>query len=139
MKEEILFVHVIVPKGEINDVWDQVKDQARRTNDEFLDENDIKYLLELGEYVLWLVKEPHTNEIVAVITLDFAYYIKHKIGRVVTCAGYRMNEWLDQFLEEAEEWARANGCSHMDMYGRKGWKKVLKQYKEECTLFRKKL
>ena len=141
MSEESIktFENIIVPINQIDGIWDEVKDEIVRTNDEVLNEKDVKEYLKDGSYTLWLVKEINSNTIVAVFTTEFAYYPRNKTCRVVTLAGKRLHEWVDSKLHDLEIWAIEQGCSHMDMYARRGWKKILTEYKEDCVLLRKKL
>ena len=141
MSEESIktFENIIVPINQIDGIWDEVKDEIVRTNDEVLNEKDVKEYLKDGSYTLWLVKEINSNTIVAVMTIEFAYYPRHKIGRVVTIAGSRLYEWVEETLYKLEQWAIEQGCTYMDMYARRGWKKILTEYKEDCVLLRKKL
>jgi len=139
IKKGHTFENVIVPISELDLIWDQVKNEIVRTNDEVLNEEDVKQYIKDGYYTLWLVKELSSNDTVAVFTTEFAYYPRYKTCRVVTLAGRRLNEWVNSKLHDLEQWAIEQGCSHMDMYARRGWKKVLKEYKEDCILLRKKL
>ena len=45
---------------------------------------------------------------------------------VATIAGEKMKEWVDETLLELENWAKDQECDYMDMYARRGWKKILK-------------
>ena len=130
--------YYIVEKHEINTIWNDVKDLIAKTNDDVLNEEDILEYLKTGYYTLWIATEPDSDAIVGAMTIEYSYYPKHKMCRVVTIAGERMSDWIED-LYILEDWARAQGCAYMDMYARKGWKKVLKEYKEDCILLRKKL
>jgi hypothetical protein len=129
----------IVEKHEINTVWNDVKDLIVRTNDDVLNEEDILEYLKTGNFILWIVTKPDSDAIVAAMTVEYAHYPRHKMCRVVTIAGEMLFEWVDEGLLMLEDWAKAQGCAYMDMYARRGWKKVLKEYKEDCILLRKKL
>ena len=41
-------------------------------------------------------------------------------GKMATCLG---------FLDEIEKWAKSIGCAGIRIYGRKGWSRVLRDYK----------
>ena len=129
----------IVEKHEIDTVWNDVKELIAKTNDDVLNEEDILEYLKTGYYILWIVTKPDSNAIVAAVTVEYAYYPKHKMCRVVTLAGEMMFDWIDEGVIMMENWATAQGCTYMGVYGRKGWKKVLKEYNEHCILLRKKL
>ena len=131
--------HRIIEKDEVDDVWDDVKDLVARTNDDVLNEEDILQYLKSGHFILWIGTETDSDNILFAMTIHFGYYPKHKICMVATIAGERMKEWVDETLLELENWAKVQGCDYMDMYARKGWKKILKEYKEDCIVLRKKL
>lgn len=40
-------------------------------------------------------------------------------------AGGDMTELVGLMLPEVEAWAKANGCSEIELAGRKGWQRVL--------------
>ena len=130
--------YYIVEKHEINTVWNDVKELIAKTSDELLNENDVLQSLQTGEYILWIATEPDSDAIVGAMTIEYSYYPRYKMCRVVTIAGERMSDWIED-LYMLENWAKAQGCAYMDMYARRGWKKVLKDYKERCILLRKKL
>tara|TARA_R110002020_G_scaffold91914_1_gene222958 strand:+ start:362 stop:784 length:423 start_codon:yes stop_codon:yes gene_type:complete len=130
--------YYIVEKHEINTVWNDVKDLIAKTNDEILNEKDIYEWLKTGFYTLWIATERDSDKIVGAMTLEFASYPRYKMCRVVTIAGEKMSEWIDD-LYMLEKWAEAQGCHYIGIYGRKGWKKILKEYNEHCILLRKKL
>ena len=131
--------YYIVEKHEINTVWNDVKDLIAKTSDELLNENDVLQSLQTGEYILWIGTKPDSHEIVVALTVEYRCYPRHKMCQVVTVAGENMKEWVDESIKVLEDWAKAQGCAYMDMYARRGWKKVLKDYKERCILLRKKL
>jgi len=130
--------YYIVEKHEINTVWNDVKDLIAKTNDDVLNEKDVLEYLKAGHYILWIATVTNSDAIVAAMTVEYVHYPRHKMCRVVTIAGDRMSEWIGD-LNMLEDWALAQGCAYMDMYARRGWKKVLKEYKEDCILLRKKL
>jgi len=130
--------HKIIEKHEVSNIWNDVKDIIAQTNDEVLNDEDILKYLKSGHYTLWIATEPDSDNIVAAMTIHYAYYPKYKMCRIATIAGKRMSEWIGD-LYMLENWAKAQGCDYMDMYARRGWKKMLKDYKEDCILLRKKL
>lgn len=44
---------------------------------------------------------------------------------VLYLAGEGMREWLPVLVEKLREFAQANGCRYAEIYGRKGWERVL--------------
>ena len=130
--------YYIVEKHEINTIWNDVKELIAKTNDDVLNEEDILEYLKTVYYILLIATEPDSDAIVGAMTIEYSYYPRYKMCRVVTIAGERMSDWIGD-LYILEDWAKAQGCAYMDMYARRGWKKVLKEYKEDCILLRKKL
>lgn len=128
----------IVPTPAVSTIWDSVKDLITKTNDDVLNDNDIKGYLLKGDYTLWVAIDEETRKVIAAMTTEFAYYPRDKVCRVVTLAGERMKEWIGN-LDMVEDWAKEQGCNYLDMYGRRGWTKVLSDWKEDSVLLRKKL
>ena len=130
-----MFIEV-VPKSAIDMIWDQVKDLISKTDDNVLTADDVKQYLKNGTYTLWVAIDG--GKPIAAMTTEFAYYPRDKVCRVVTLAGKRMKDWIHH-LDDVENWAKEQGCSYIDMYGRRGWLKVLTDWKEDSILLRKKL
>ena len=131
----------IIEKHEVPDIWNNVKDiisQGLVSANDLLNDEDVLNYLNQGLYTLWIATEPDSDSVVAAMTIQYAYYPKYKMCRVATIAGQRMSEWIGD-LYMLENWAKTQGCDYMDLYARRGWKKVLKEYKEDCILLRKKL
>ena len=127
----------IIEEHEIDSIWDDVKGYIAETNDEILNENDVYEWLKTGFYTLWIATPRDSNKILGTMTLEYASYPRHNMCRIVSIAG-EMKDWIDD-IYILENWAKAQGCHFLGLYGRKGWKKVLKEYDEHCILFRKKL
>ena len=131
----------IIEKHEVPDIWNNVKDiisQGLVSANDLLNDDDVLNYLNQGLYTLWIATEPDSDSVVAAMTIQYAYFPKYKMCRIVTIAGQRMNECIgDMYM--LENWAKTQGCDYIDMYARRGWKKVLKEYKEDCILLRKKL
>ena len=130
--------HKVIEKDEVKNIWNDVKDIISRTNNDVLNEKDILYYLEEGIYTLWIMTEPDSDNIVTAMILNFGHYPRYKFCMIGPIAGERMSEWIGD-LSILEEWAKSQGCHYIDLYGRRGWKKLLKEYKEDCILLRKKL
>lgn len=64
------------------------------------------------------------------------------VGRfclVWLAGGERVSEWIPLVQEHTESWARENGCSEMQIIGRKGWAKRLPDYKWTAIVLKKEL
>lgn len=135
--EDLSFL--IVPPEEIDDIWPKIKDQVKRTNDTVLNDTDIYNYLKDGEYSLWIIKDTKTEEIILVSTVAILQYPRDRVCKVTTLAGSRLDEWLPEYINTVEEWARSNDCTYAEVEGRKGWVKKLEGYKVDYYTLRKKL
>lgn len=64
---------------------------------------------------------------------------KWKCLVVAYLAGDGMDEWFHDLMDVLEEYAHANHCRHVEVWGRRGWKKVgaSRGYEECMTVMRK--
>ena len=126
----------LVPIYAAVEIWDKVKHQIEKTNDAVLNDEDVLNFLANGQWRLWVALDE--GEVVAAMTVEFFYYPRDKVCRVVTMGGQRMQEWLtSDTIKKFEDWAKEQGCSYIDVFGRRGWKKVLPGYNEDAVLLRK--
>ncbi len=139
IKKGHIFNYVNLSGSEVDGVWDKIKHEVARTNEDVFNDEDVKLFINEGYYTLWLILENTTNNVIAVITTEFVEFPRDKVCRIVTVSGNRMKEWVTETLSVLEKWAKEQGCSYMDCYGRKGWKKILLEYSEHSILFRKQL
>jgi len=54
-------------------------------------------------------------------------------------AGGDMDELVKEMLPDVEAWAKERGCARMEICGRKGWKRVLKDYREQYAVLTKEI
>jgi hypothetical protein len=130
---------LLVPIDEIDQVWDKVKDLIKKTSDEILNENDIYQYLIDGTYRLWLIIDNSNNKFVSAGTTCIMIHPNHIACRIVTLGGTKLEDYYQSSLKYVENWAKQEGCDFMEVFGRRGWAKILKDYKEECVLLRKHL
>ena len=130
--------HTLVAPEDIDTIWDDVEGLIKKASDDLLNYIDIYKLLREGTFLLWIITDDN-NAIVTAMTLMFQKYPRDTSLRIVTCGGEKMKEWLNEFLEKIEVFAKDRGCSYIDIDGRSGWSKVLKDYKVEYYTLRKKI
>ena len=128
--------HTLVAPEDIDTIWDDVEGLIKKASDDLLNYIDIYKLLREGTFLLWIITDDN-NAIVTAMTLMFQKYPRDTSLRIVTCGGEKMKEWLNEFLEKIEVFAKDRGCSYIDIDGRSGWSKVLKDYKVEYYTLRK--
>jgi hypothetical protein len=107
--------------------WPLVKhevERAFRGNFHRLDLDDVELALKEKRMQLWAI---HDGGVKCVIVTQIVNYYKCKAVRVLTVTGIDHKEWLQLGFDTLMAWGKENGCSLMEMQGRKGWEKPLKQ------------
>ena len=80
-----------------------------------------------GKFHLWVVREG--NETLAVLVTEIRNYPTGlRVFNVMLLGGSLRDRWLGLWPEMAD-WARKQGCTKAEMAGRKGWSRVLKDWK----------
>jgi len=69
----------------------------------------------------------------AVVVTEIMVWPKMRTLRVLLCGGRKMRDWV-HLIEDLEGHARNLGCSMVEVYGRRGWSRVLRGYTERMTL-----
>ena len=143
MKDMRQQLHITVVPTEVLDVvWTQVKpmiEMAIKTTRPRYDINSVRYALDNGELLLWLVLDG--TEPVAALTTRIADY-PHSRGLCLDwIGGKRMREWLPMAHDIMRKYAYDNDCTHLEGYGRKAWGRWLEKYgwEPEYTAFRMEL
>lgn len=120
----------VVPPQVVDVVWPQAKDmleKAVETTFGVYDINSIYSGLESGEYLLWLVTDE--TKPIAAITTRICQYPSGKRGLAMDwIGGERMAEWLPMAQETIQRYAKDNGCTHLEGYGRKAWGRALQRF-----------
>lgn len=89
-----------------------------------------------GLQLLWIAFDG--IEIVAGATTSLYTTPARKVCAVTLAFGVHTRLW-DQFMPMVEKYAKAEGCSNVRVEGRKGWKRVLKDYREPWVVLDKEL
>jgi len=69
---------------------------------------------------------------------QFAIYPQKNILRIISMAGEDFEE-IRGFQDMVEAFAIKSGCSALEMWGRKGWKKLLPDWKDTYIVYTKDL
>jgi hypothetical protein len=119
-----------VRSEDIPGIWDKVVPLLEKAMKHSEGEHTMDTLLETLETQnsqLWIGHED--GEIVhAGITHILIYKTGKKAAEIFYLGGSRMKEWLEH-INIIESWAKAEGCTSVRIIGRKGWEKVMKDYK----------
>ena len=88
----------------------------------------VRERLDRGEYQLWTAQRDGVVE--GAWCTRIAEYPSGKVCEIALCGGEHIERWLDLTVEPIALWAKGLGCRRLRIYGRKGWSKLLPEFKE---------
>lgn len=126
---------ICIDPARIDEMWPHVRDKIRaaveRTN--LCSFADIEADVLTGMQLCWIAWDG--QEVLAAATTQL---VKPKVCVLTACAGYDRDRWLPLF-KQIEEYAKAEGCIAMRIFGRIGWQRVLDGYRVEHVVLEKAL
>lgn len=93
--------------------------------------------LQLGKMQLWVI-----GDFQGVVITQIEDRPAQRVLYTLFLAGNNMSEWIDEWCEVQDEYARHNGCAAVEFNGRKGWNKIGEskpEWKAIRTVFRREL
>lgn len=90
-----------------------------------LTEDDVYQLVKDKDMQLWGV---HNGDLKAVFVTQIVEYLRTKRLRLVLIGGHEMDGWEAIVSDAMDRFAKENGCSGIELWGRKGWLKRLSKY-----------
>ena len=127
-------VALIFPE-DIEVVWPHVKDHIARSSaraEGELTPDDFLEFLVTGQMHLWVAIE--NKAIIAAMVTQVIVYPQKRVLRIVAIGGEGMERWW-QFFPLLENFAVSLGCSSLEAWGRKGWTKILKDWKSSYIVY----
>lgn len=122
----------VEPK-EVHQIWPyaggMIRAAIERTN--LSDFADIERGVLAGNQLLWLAVSDH-------IEAAATTHLSRDVCTLTACSGHQRERWLPLF-KKIEQYAAAEGCKTMRIYGRKGWERVLDGYRAEYVILEKQL
>ena len=97
---------------------------------------DVEHSVRNGSALLWIAWNGEKIKAAAVTELGQAN--GEKFCTIVACGGSERGRWL-HLLAGLEAYGKAEGCVAMRVYGRRGWLKLLPEYRATRVLLEKKL
>ena len=97
---------------------------------------DVEHAVRNGNALLWLAWNGEKIKAAAVTELGIAN--GEKFCTIVACGGHERAQWLP-LLAGLEAYGRREGCAAMRIYGRRGWLKLLPEYRTTRVLLEKPL
>ncbi len=129
----------IVQPEDIAYIWEEVAPLLEKvkehTEGEF-ETDDYLEPLTNGNMHLWIATE--YSDVKAAMVTQFAIYPQKNILRIVSMAGDDFEE-IRGFQDMIEAFAVRMGCSALEMWGRKGWKKLLPDWNDTYIVYTKDL
>jgi hypothetical protein len=107
---------------------------ATGLGDEDLDTT--KAELDKGLQLLWLVWDGH--EVLAAATTKLVSTPSAKLCIITSCGGKQLSRWK-YFIADLEQYARNEGCDKLRITGRKGWARILPEYRTPWVCIEKRL
>jgi hypothetical protein len=128
---------VCVDPARIVEMWPHVRDKIRAAMErtELSSFADIEADVLSGMQLCWLAWDG--KDILAAATTQLVKPYD-KVCVLTACSGYDRAQWLPLFAE-VESYAKAEGCTKMRIFGRKGWERVLDGYRVEHVVLEKAL
>jgi hypothetical protein len=126
-----------VDPGRISDFWPLARAHIRTAIErtDLCAFADIESEVLAGHQLLWLA---WSGTLEAAATTHLVKTAGKPVLIVTACSGARRERWLP-LLEQIEDYARAEGCSRTRIYGRKGWERVLRDYRAEHIILERTL
>ena len=128
--------HLLQPE-DVAYIWEDVAPMLARVTPHTegeLEPDDFIEPLTHGEMQLWIAIE--NKEIIAALITQIIPYPQKKVLRLISLAGEDFNKFKD-FVSMVESFAIRSECSSLEMWGRKGWKKLLPDWKDSYIVFTK--
>jgi hypothetical protein len=125
-----------VPIEDLEFIWSQVKPQIEKALDGSYSSYDILEYIKQNRMQLWI---SWNDGIEASFVTEVCDYPQLRVMRWVLAGGSNMESWLDLVTSKVEDWARRNNCQRLEIVGRKGWTKVLRDYEPQAVYFVKEL
>jgi hypothetical protein len=129
----------IVQPEDIAYIWEEVAPLLERTKEHSegeLETDDFLEPLTHGDMQLWIATED--QQMHSVMVTQIVPYPQKKILRVISIAGSDFKR-LYEFNDMVESFAVRSGCTGMELWGRKGWKKLLPDWESNYIVYTKDL
>lgn len=130
---------ICVSPDRIEEMWAHTKEMVGRAyeiggGDSDFETEEREILA--GRKLLWFAwREP---QILAVAVTELVKVPRFKMCLITACSGTIMPSWI-KFIGAIEEYARAEGCDLVRLYGRRGWQRVLLDYSSPWIALEKRL
>ena len=136
--EQTVKAHLLLPE-DVPYFWHEVVPLLAKVTPHTegeLEPDDFIEPLTHGDMQLWVVVE--NKSVIAALVTQVIPYPQKRVLRLISLAGEDFNKIKD-FLEMVEVFAIKCECSSLEMWGRKGWKRLLSDWKDSYIVYTKDL
>ena len=129
----------IVAPEDVAYLWEHVSpliDKVQRHTEGEVMADDFLEPLTHGDMQLWIATE--NKNLHSVMITQIIPYPQKQVLRVISLAGSEF-EKLNEFHAMLESFAIRTGCSSLELWGRKGWKKLLPDWESNYIVYTKDL
>jgi hypothetical protein len=129
---------ICVAPAQAHEFWPHVAPliKAAMEKGRLSDYADVEHSVRSGSALLWTAWDGERIKAAAVTELGKAN--GEKFCTIVACGGSDRGQWL-HLLAGLEAYGKAEGCAAMRIYGRRGWLKLLPEYRATRVLLEKAL
>jgi hypothetical protein len=120
---------ILVSPENIPPIWDNViplMELSQNGERELSIDDFFESLMEESMH-LWIALEG--KELLACMITQFATHPQKRSLRIIFLGGEGMDKWIDH-MPMVEDFALMNGCTSLEVWGRKAWLRILKDW--EC-------
>lgn len=130
----------IVGLDDVPYVWEEVApllQKAVKRSEGELSTDDVLEHIQNQTFQLWvaIVEE----KIIMAMVTQFIDYPRKRVLRVLSIGGENFSVLHEKFNPMVESFALENGCTSLELWGRKGWKKMLPDWESKYIVFTKDL
>lgn len=117
-----------VQPNAVNQVWSDIRPWIIHLieEDDSIDELGVVENLMNGQLQLWIVKDVSRGIIQSVLITKVEIRLKRQVCTIHFLGGKDMDSWI-HLLPDLESWAKHIGCGAIDLVGRPGWSRRLKE------------
>ena len=127
-----------VPEADVYKFWPLVSFHVRQAMKRggISSFDAVEHAVLAGRNLLWLAADDDRIQAVAITEINKTEW--RKLCLIVACGGADMDNWLP-LISGIEKYARTQGCAAMQIMGRKGWMRKLKDYRTTKIVLEKEL
>ncbi len=130
---------VTVQPADIGGIWGEVGPLLAKAlvYSDDITLGQVRERLDRGEYQLWTAQREGVID--AAWCTRIADYPRGKVCEIALCGGEGIERWLELTIEPIALWAKDLGCVSLRIYGRKGWSKLLPDFREVSRVIERKI